>query len=97
MPAAGPNNPKGAKSDKEWRDAIRVAVNELRDDPTDSGNIKALRLIARKVVDRALDGDMTAAKEIGDRLDGRPSQVIEGNPDAPHKLIVEIRDLAGTK
>lgn len=90
---AAPKNPKGAKSDKEWRDAIRVAVNEVRDDPADGKKSKALRLLARKTVDMALAGDMTAMKEIGDRLDGKPAQsVVGGGGDNPiqhvHRIIV---------
>ena len=85
---AAPKTPKGAKSDKEWRDALRLALHEEVDDGA-GGKTKALRLVARKVIDRALEGDMAAAKEIGDRLDGRPAQVIAGDGDAPLKLIVE--------
>lgn len=50
-----------------------LAVNEL--DPKD--NAKKLRKIAQAVVDAAIAGDMQAAKEIGDRLDGKPSQSVD--------------------
>ena len=83
MPA--PNNPKGAKSDKEWRDAIRMAVYELRVSGDNPEKVKALRLLARALVEKALKGDIPALKEIGDRLDGRPSQavVLGEDPDKP--------------
>ena len=35
----------------------------------------------------AADGDMAAIKEIGDRLDGKPTQQIAGDPDNPVTLI----------
>lgn len=89
---AAPIKPKGAKSDKEWRDAIRAAVYELRDDPNSPQKIKALRLLARTLVDRALEGDVAALREIGDRLDGKSTQPIGGDSDHPVRVIVEIID-----
>ena len=73
-------NLKGVKSDKLWRDQIRLAVNELRDDPENGNKTKALRMLAKKLVSKALDGDMVAMKEIGDRLDGRPNQAVTVEP-----------------
>ncbi len=35
------------------------------------------RAIARKLLERALDGDLQGIREIADSLDGKPSQVIE--------------------
>ncbi len=73
--------PKGAENkDKEWRDAIRKAVHELRDAPDGdekAQKVKAVTLLARKLVTKGLDGDVTALKEIGDRLDGKPTQAVE--------------------
>jgi uncharacterized membrane protein len=78
---AKPNNPNsvGRKSDKEWRDAIRKAVHEQRTVDVDGkpAKRKALFLLARKTVDEALDGNMVAVREIGDRLDGRPAQAVD--------------------
>ena len=75
---AAPKNVAGAKGDKEWRAAISMAVHELRASDGDgkAQKTKALRLLARKLVDRAMEGDVTAMKEIGDRLDGRPAQAV---------------------
>ncbi len=69
-------------------------MHELRKDPVDGKKIKALRLLARKIVDAALDGDMSAMKEIDDRLDGRPTQAIAGDDNASgisviHRVIVD--------
>ena len=84
-------NPPGRKSDKIWRDAIMLAVNEVREGNGPKAQ-KALRLIARRVVDKALEGDMTAAKEIGDRLDGKPVQGVQGEIDG--SLTIEILKFA---
>ena len=88
---AAPKKPVGgAKIDKEWRDAIRVAVNELRKDP-DGKKQKALRLLARKLIDKAMDGDVVAMKEIGDRLDGKPHQSVQNEVTGPDGGPVEFK------
>lgn len=58
------------KSAKLWRDAIMLAISR----PDETGR-KRLRALADKLVDQALDGDVTALKEIGDRIDGKPAQI----------------------
>jgi len=81
--------PKGATSDKEWRSEIRKAVHELRSVPGENGaqpqKVRTLRLLARKLADRGLEGEIAALREIGDRLDGKPAQAIAitGDPDSP--------------
>lgn len=68
-PAGSPNK------DKPFRDALRMELAAVGDDH------KALREIARNLISKAmspLDKDaMSAAKEIGDRLDGKPAQSVE--------------------
>ena len=71
-----PKNPKGAKSDKVWREALMLAVNEEAEAAPGKGGSK-LRKLATKVVDEAIDGNMVAAKEIGDRLDGKAAQSMD--------------------
>jgi len=83
---------KGKKPDKEWHDALRLTVHELCKDPLTGKNVKKLRLLARKLVDRALEGDIAAFREVGDRLDGKPAQTIAGDPDKPHTLTIRIID-----
>lgn len=86
---AAPINPKGSKSEKHWRDAIRRAV------AADDGTKKTKRLfvIAEKLVTMAEAGDMAAIKEIGDRLDGKPAQaIIGGDADTPPVRILHEAD-----
>lgn len=63
------------KSDKIWRDALMRALARRKDD----GGVDAgLDELADKVVAIAIDdGDVSAIKEIGDRMDGKPKQQTE--------------------
>lgn len=71
---------KGAIAERWWTDAIRVAVN--REETTEGQKRKRLSIIADKLCRLAMEGDMQAIKEIGDRLEGRPKQAQEiSGPD----------------
>ena len=62
---------QGSKPDKRWRDAIALAVTE-----EDATGKPILRSLAERLVLSALSGDVTAMKEVGDRLDGKPPQAM---------------------
>lgn len=81
-------NPTGVQGKaKPWRDAIMRAVSR-RESGADP---QALEKIADKLVASALNGDMQAMKEIGDRMDGRPAQAVVGDSEAdPVKILQEI-------
>ncbi len=69
----------GPKSDKQWSDALRRAVNR---ESQGKGSAKWMEVIANRCVEAAADGDMQAIREIGDRLDGKPKQQTEvSGPD----------------
>jgi hypothetical protein len=72
-------NPAGSQTSKPWRDAINRAVARAQHDD----DYRSLNKLAEKLLEKASEGDMAALKELGDRLDGRPAQTIEGNPEAP--------------
>lgn len=76
--AAAKENAGGRKplSDKIWRDAIMRAVHR---EMKTGEKTKRLEALANKLVDKAINGDVSALKEIGDRLDGRPAQSMDGN------------------
>jgi hypothetical protein len=80
---AAPKNPGNRWSDKAWREAIRVSVNE-----EDANGIKKIRRLADQLVALALDGDVGALKEVGDRLDGRPAQALEHSGPDGEALVV---------
>lgn len=82
----------GRKGEKWWRDALRIAVNEQMDG--DPSGRKKLRALADVLVAKALEGDVTALKEIGDRLDGRPAQEITGDDDNPLTVVQRVEIVA---
>lgn len=83
--AAPLGNKNGAKG-KTWADALRKALLQYTDD--DVPRKEALFRIATVVVKKALDGDSTAVREIGDRLDGKPAQTIMGDSDEPLTIVI---------
>ncbi len=87
--AARKSPAEGRKGDKLWRDALMVAVKR---ECEDGGKTKKLAALAAKLVERGLDGDVTALKEIGDRLDGKPTRGVEHSGKA--SVSVEISDLS---
>lgn len=82
--------PRGPKSDKLWSDAVRMAV--LREDRDEDGKIrKRLNVLADNLVKLAMEGDMQAIKEVGDRLDGKPKQMIEGpGENGEHSVVSKV-------
>lgn len=54
--------------DKPFADALRMEIAEAGE------NHRSLRAIARKLLDKAAEGDMQAIQQVGDRLDGKPAQ-----------------------
>jgi len=70
---AGVKGRSGRKLDTIWSDAIRKAIN---DEDRLTGQ-KKINKLAETLVSQALDGDIQAIKEIGDRLEGKPKQQTE--------------------
>jgi ribosomal protein L17 len=66
----------GPKLDKLMRDALALELHqEVK--LTTGEKIKKLRLVARTLVDDAIDGDTTAARECFDRMDGKVTQSVD--------------------
>lgn len=78
---------KNATKNKVWEDTLRRAL--LAED-----GVK-LRSIAEKLIERAEAGDVSALKEIGDRLDGKPAQQIQlsGDEDNPVRFEKVVREV----
>ena len=88
-------NPRGQQRDKPFRDALRMeaALAEKGEEtPAPRGS---LRWIARQMLIRAGE-ETAAAREIGDRLDGKPAQAIVGGDedDNPISLVTKIELVA---
>jgi len=61
---------RGPKPDKIMRDAIILALKRVSAD-ADGVLTKKLHLIAGRLVEKAMGGDIQAIKEINDRVDGK--------------------------
>ena len=64
---------RGSKPDKLMADALRVALHR-EVVGADGRPTKKLHLIADQLVNRAVEGDIAAIKEVFDRIDGRTIQ-----------------------
>ena len=78
--------PKGntnASKGRPWRDAIDNAL-KIRDKSRVDGK-KALDVLAEELLVKCDDGDISALKELGDRIEGKSAQsvIISGDEDAP--------------
>jgi hypothetical protein len=71
---------KNAVKNRPWAEAINRAL--LAEDG------KKLRALADKLIDRALEGDVQALKEVGDRADGKAIQAIANEGDTP--FVVQV-------
>ncbi len=72
-------NPSGPpKRIKLWRDAIERAIKRReQEDP------QALEKLADKLLSAVATGDVSAMKEFGDRLDGKVTQPVGSDEEAP--------------
>jgi hypothetical protein len=85
---------RGGKPDKHMRDALLLELHLDAQDVDEQGKaLKKLRLVARRLVEAALEGDIQAIKEINDRVDGKVPQTIAGDPDNPFVIERVIREI----
>lgn len=79
----------GVKPDKLMHSALCLALHRAAVD-ADGQPTKKLALVAAKLVEVAIDGDIPAIKEIFDRVDGKVPQTtrLTGADDGP----IEIED-----
>jgi hypothetical protein len=89
--AARKTAPKGSKPDKLMRDALMVALKrEARD--AEGKPTRRLYIIADRLVEKAMEGEIIAIREICDRVDGKAGAGPAGESDNALALI-----LAGLK
>ena len=62
---------------REFREALRYALAQEYPGKAERGS--ALRRVAIKLVENAIDGNFQAVQEVANRLDGKPTQAIEMN------------------
>lgn len=70
-------NPRPYKSEKPWREALMLALNRYAEKGKGKEGKRYLTVIAEKCVHLAAEGDVSAMKEIADRMDGRATQQIQ--------------------
>ena len=83
--AAPIGNQNARKENRLWGETIRRAVAQ-------NDSVK-LRGLADKLIELAAAGDVSALREIGDRLDGKPAQQLQlsGDENQPLKIIHESK------
>lgn len=81
---AAPVGNRNAARAAEYRHALDLELRNYEANGIRKG--MALRLVARGQIAKAIAGDTQAAKDIADRLDGKPAQTIQG-PDGGHVVI----------
>jgi hypothetical protein len=74
--------PKGSQV-KPWQEALRKLAMAR-----DGEGVKALDRLAAKTFQQAMGGDMTAAKEIANRLDGMPVQPTDNKTELSGELVI---------
>lgn len=83
---SAPIGNQNARNAREWKDTLKYTLDNFENGAIERG--KALREIATKLIEEALDGKMPAIREIADRLDGKPHQaMIELSNNRPIKKL----------
>ena len=77
-------NPGGRPKTKPFAEALRMELAEAGADH------KALRGIARRLIDKANEGDLAAIVELANRTDGKPAQQLNLADADGEKLIVQL-------
>lgn len=77
--------------EKSFSNMLKIALSEAAEDRSGKSTTK-LRLIADKLVEKALEGDFPSIKEIADRTDGKAVQGVElGGPEGEDGIPQAIR------
>lgn len=77
--AGAPIGNQNARKGKPWQAAINRALEKR----SKVDQMHALDELAERLLRACDEGDITALKELGDRLDGKPAQAIVGADDGP--------------
>lgn len=83
--AAAPGNQYAAKA-RIWQAAIKRALAEK----SRLEQKEALDDLALVLVAKAMDGDLGALKELGDRLDGKPAQALDVGGQSDNPILTEV-------
>lgn len=84
---------KGRSGRKANENVFRHALVEKLDELDPVTDRKKLYAIAKKLIDMALDGDISAIREVMDRVDGKPQQSLIHSNDPDNPLIRDPNEL----
>lgn len=73
---------RNATRGRTWTHAVERALERR----TGNGRLKAIDALAEKLLDACYAGDLDALKELGNRLEGKPAQVIMGPNEGPVQI-----------
>jgi len=74
-------NKNSSRTNRLWGKTVKkLAIQE---------DYKRMHKVAEALFRKAEDGDISAIKELGDRIDGKASQEITGDSDAPITIVVK--------
>lgn len=88
MAGAPIGNKNGAKG-RQFLQALEMALDSKGGDKINPiGRMKPLVQMSERLIEKAVEGDGFALKEIADRLDGKPRQALDlgSQPDNPIKI-----------
>jgi len=89
---AQPGNQNASKENREYRAALMRTVKQYEGRGISRGD--ALNKVTEKLLELALDGELPAIKELGDRVDGKPAQAIHGEEGQPPVITFEWKEWA---
>lgn len=84
MPA--PLGNQNASVGKKWKAAIDRALEQR----SRLAQKEALDELAERLLQKCDEGDMSALKELGDRLDGKVPQALVGDPENPLHMVSKV-------
>lgn len=85
------NANSGRRQEKPFRDALRMELAALKDEDP-----RALRSIAKKLLEKASEGDLQAIKELADRTDGKAVQQLDVDANVTLSHEEALEQLAGS-
>ena len=80
-------NPGGRTREKPFTDALRMALSE---EHATTGT-KKLRVLAEKLVNEAIDGNVQAMKEVADRMEGKAPQALQIGGDSDNPVLHAVK------
>jgi hypothetical protein len=82
-------NPGGRAREKPWRDALMRAIKR-REPLNRDEKPQYIDLMAEAIVLKAAAGDVPAAHEIGDRVDGKAVQAIANDDESGEPFVIKV-------